>query len=273
VYSHLIESISVRAERINRINKLGGRNILSFKASELRGLHIDDETDALITDMNKRISKLDAKITEGKSFGLSGTGTPYCYDRKLAEQYGSANLATAVSIVGGHTALKGANISTLGIVASKLFPVAHPDAMTPLPGISILCSAQQQLIGFAPGSHVSRTQYGLAAAWQNLVASPQRPFDRWDTQVGFEYVFRAALDQNPTYGLYLRYRPFGHYGHMEPCVDEANGHDTHQHGNKHERYAVDPSRDYAPMEFTLYGGFGPNGRAFIGARAGFAFSL
>ena len=200
--------------------------------------------DAAIDKLDQAIKKLDRIVQ----------GDPTKINDGLGNLAGKLNLATAVSLTGGYRHINGGEVSSLGFSVSRLFPIRTPVKNEKTAGVSLLFSAQQALVQLGPGRRTALVQYGLNVAWQDKVASPENPAHRWDTQIGAEYIVQTSLDQSPTYGLFLRYRPYGHY----------------LSGEKAKEY---PDRDYAPMDFSLFAGIGPNGKPFLGARASLGFSL
>jgi hypothetical protein len=161
--------------------------------------------------------------------------------------YGLANLKRAVAVIAGYTNVSGATISNIGLSASQLYPLARKVEYVKhgVSGVGWLLSVQQEFVSVGPPINSSVAQCGLSVVWQDRVATPERAKDRWQALIGAEYLFRTALDQSATYDLFVRYRP---------C------------------YRGKPV-GYIPLDFTVFGGIGPTGYGFIGAKMGFGFSL
>lgn len=184
------------------------------------------------------ISKLDAFIPATKG-PLAGDETP------LERAYGRASLEPDFALIAGYSHVSGISVGNFGLSASWLRPLAKPVTSHGVSGVGALISAQENVISIGPGADTSIVQSGLAIAWQDRVASQERPHDRWQALLGAEYLLRTSLDRSATYDLFARYRPF----------------------------ARTSSGGYVPLEFTVFGGIGPNGYGYAGARVGFGFSL
>ena len=216
--------------------------------------HSTADTDEL-KDLNKKIVHLD--ILTGAQPDPNGE-TP-----SVADLYVKANLAIKLSVLGGYSSIKttsvsnsSGTVSNLGINVSGLYQSRRLAFQDHVSALTWLVSVQQQLVTLGPGVQTSVTRYGFSTAWQNMVPLPDRPDDRWTTQIGLELSPPTSLDRTATIDAFLHYRP-GKY--KKGKANAAKGH-------------VD-LENYTPWDFTLFGGLGPDGYGFIGGRMGFAFSL
>ena len=165
---------------------------------------------------------------------------------EIAQEYSKANRDRTFAFIAGDTNVSGATVFNIGGSLSELYPLAKRlSDGNGVSGVGWLVSAQQEFISFGPGIDTSITRYGLAAAWQDRVATEKHPYDRWRALVGAEYVFRTVLDRSATYDVFARFRPYYRTNHG----------------------------GYVPLDFTVFGGVGPSGSGFLGARMGFGFSL
>lgn len=173
----------------------------------------------------------------------------------ISQYYADAVLATNVAFVGGYRTLNVGKVTDFGISVSQLWIAGKPNKNNTRPAILTLFSAQAETVDFARqfgGQHANILQYGFGLAFQNRVAWRGNPRSRWDFQAGLEFTAKTRFDSSPTYGGFVRLRPMRQY--------KQNAQDPYAH------------QYYAPIEFDLFGGIGPNSQPFGGVRVGVAFA-